>query len=33
MLGDLIDGKPPRTRRVELSTELILRESTSSPAR
>jgi LacI family transcriptional regulator len=33
MLGDLIEGKPLRARRVELSTELILRESTSSPAR
>ena len=29
MLGDLIDGKPLRSRRVELSTELILRESTA----
>ena len=33
MLGDLIDGKPLRSRRVELSTELILRESTASPRR
>jgi LacI family transcriptional regulator len=29
ILGDLIDGVPPRSRRVELSTELIIRESTA----
>ncbi|HEX4257347.1 MAG TPA: substrate-binding domain-containing protein, partial [Streptosporangiaceae bacterium] len=28
MLGDLIDGRPLTTRRVELSTELVVREST-----
>jgi LacI family transcriptional regulator len=33
MLGDLIDGKPLPTRRVELSTELIVRESTAAPGR
>ena len=33
MLGDLINGKPLRSRRVELSTELILRESTACPRR
>jgi LacI family transcriptional regulator len=33
MLGDLIDGKPLPTRRVELSTELIVRESTAAPSR
>jgi LacI family transcriptional regulator len=32
MLGDLIDGVPLRSRRVELSTELIVRESTAVPA-
>src|SRR6201994_5026228 len=32
MLGDLIDGKPLPTRRVELSTELIVRESTAAPS-
>ena len=31
MLGDLIDGVPLRTSRVELSTELIVRESTVPP--
>jgi LacI family transcriptional regulator len=30
MLGDLIDGTPLPTRRVELSTELIVRESTAA---
>jgi LacI family transcriptional regulator len=30
MLGDLINGQPQRSRRVELSTELITRESTGS---
>jgi LacI family transcriptional regulator len=29
MLGDLIDGQPLRTQRVELATELIVRESTA----
>ena len=32
MLGDLIDGVPLRSQRVELSTELIVRESTAAPA-
>lgn len=32
MLGDLIDGVPLRSTRVELSTELIIRESTVRPA-
>jgi LacI family transcriptional regulator len=32
VLGDLIEGVPPRSRRVELSTELIVRESTTPPA-
>ena len=31
MLDDLIDGVPLRTNRVELATELILRESTAGP--
>ena len=31
MLGDLIDGLPLRPSRVELSTELIVRESTAAP--
>jgi LacI family transcriptional regulator len=31
MLGDLIESKPLPTRRVELSTELIVRESTAPP--
>jgi len=31
MIGDLIDGLPPRTNRVELSTELHVRESTAAP--
>jgi LacI family transcriptional regulator len=30
MLGDLIDGGPLRTNRVELSTELVVRESTAA---
>ncbi len=30
MLGDLIDGRPLRTNRVELSTELYVRESTAA---
>jgi LacI family transcriptional regulator len=29
ILGDLIDGVAPRSRRVELSAELIIRESTA----
>ena len=29
ILGDLVEGVPPRSRRVELSTELIVRESTA----
>jgi len=33
MLGDLIDGKPLHSNRVELSTELIVRESTAAPGR
>ena len=32
MLGDLIDGVPLRSQRVELSTELIVRESTTALA-
>ena len=32
ILGDLVDGVPPRSRRLELSTELIERESTAAPA-
>jgi LacI family transcriptional regulator len=32
VLGDLIEGVSPRSRRVELSTELIVRESTAPPA-
>jgi LacI family transcriptional regulator len=32
ILGDLVEGVPPRSRRVELSTELIVRESTAIPA-
>jgi LacI family transcriptional regulator len=31
MLGDLIEGVPLRANRVELSTELIVRESTAAP--
>jgi LacI family transcriptional regulator len=31
MLGELIDGEPLRTNRVELSTELHIRESTTVP--
>jgi LacI family transcriptional regulator len=31
MLGDLIEGGPLRTNRVELSTELHIRDSTSPP--
>jgi LacI family transcriptional regulator len=33
MLGDLIEGVPLRANRVELSTELIVRESTAVPGR
>jgi len=33
MLGDLIEGRPLRSSRVELSTELIIRESTAAPTR
>lgn len=33
MLGDLIEGKPLRSTRVELSTELMVRESTAVPGR
>jgi LacI family transcriptional regulator len=33
MLGDLIDGKPLPSTRVELSTDLIVRESTAAPGR
>jgi LacI family transcriptional regulator len=32
ILGDLIEGVTPRNRRVELSTELIVRESTAALA-
>jgi LacI family transcriptional regulator len=32
MLGDLIDGLALRSSRVELSTELIIRESTAASA-
>jgi LacI family transcriptional regulator len=32
MLGDLVDSTPLRTTRIELSTELIVRESTAPPA-
>jgi LacI family transcriptional regulator, galactose operon repressor len=32
MLGELIDGVPLRSQRVELSTELVVRESTAAPA-
>ena len=32
MLGDLIEGVPLHSGRVELSTELIIRESTAAPA-
>ena len=31
MIGELIDGLPLRTNRVELSTELHIRESTAVP--
>jgi LacI family transcriptional regulator len=31
MLGDLIQGLPLRSSRVELSTKLIVRESTAAP--
>jgi DNA-binding LacI/PurR family transcriptional regulator len=31
MLGELIEGLPLRSSRVELSTELIVRESTAAP--
>jgi LacI family transcriptional regulator len=33
MLGDLIDGKPLPSTRMELSTELIVRESAAAPGR
>jgi LacI family transcriptional regulator len=32
MLGDLIEGIPLRSQRVELATELVIRESTARPA-
>jgi LacI family transcriptional regulator len=32
VLGELIAGLPLRSSRVELSTELIVRESTAAPA-
>ena len=32
VLGELIEGRPLRSSRVELSTELIVRESTAAPA-
>jgi DNA-binding LacI/PurR family transcriptional regulator len=32
MLGELIEDRPLWSNRVELSTELILRESTATPA-
>jgi LacI family transcriptional regulator len=32
MLGELIDGLPLRSSRMELTTELIVRESTAAPA-
>ncbi len=31
MLGELIDGLPLRSTRMELTTELIVRESTAAP--
>jgi LacI family transcriptional regulator len=31
MLGELIDGRPLRSTRMELTTELIVRESTAAP--
>jgi hypothetical protein len=31
MLGELIDGVPLRSSRMELTTELIVRESTAAP--
>ncbi len=31
MLGELIDGLPLRSSRMELTTELIVRESTAAP--
>ena len=31
LLGDLIEGRPLRSSRIELSTELIIRESTAAP--
>jgi hypothetical protein len=31
MLGDLIGGTPLRSQRVELSTELVIRDSTGRP--
>jgi DNA-binding LacI/PurR family transcriptional regulator len=33
MLGELIEGRVLPSRRVELSTELIVRESTARPGR
>jgi LacI family transcriptional regulator len=33
MLGEIIDGVPLRSQRLELSTELIVRESTARPSR
>jgi LacI family transcriptional regulator len=33
MLGDLIEGRPLNSRRVELTTELVVRESTARPHR
>jgi DNA-binding LacI/PurR family transcriptional regulator len=30
MLGSLIDGTPPRSQRVELATELVIRDSTAT---
>ena len=32
MLGSLIDGMPPRSQRVELSTQLVIRDSTAPRA-
>jgi hypothetical protein len=31
MLGDLIGGTPLRSQRVELSTDLVIRDSTTRP--
>jgi DNA-binding LacI/PurR family transcriptional regulator len=33
MLGDLIEGRPLHSTRIELFTELIIRESTAAPTR